>query len=116
MTTIYEFIVKIKITMTYSKIQKRTDGIYWKGMENHWKFTIKHDNKQISGQFSGGSAITDIDCADVLNSLVIDATFYDYEPEDNKRLVKICKRTKEKLINLLGGDKFNELCYDVEPL
>lgn len=130
---ITEFIAKEKITFLPQFIETRPDG----GMPDmpegstHWRVTFKRGRKTLTTYYTMGPAHRgDVEAADVLNSLALDAQGvldcprfaefareYGYDEDSRKAesTFKACLRIKQKLERFLGGS-FDALLFNTERL
>lgn len=125
---ISEFMTQYHISGKIEKIYKRPDGITWGA--NHWRVTLKCNNRKMTVYFSGGSAVTNIKLADVLDSVASDSAAFDnaqdildfadeFGYEDRKEARKVynaCGETAEKLKMLLGDAAYKQLLWEVDRL
>jgi len=130
--TIDQFIASNGITMTTTRIHKRTDNASeWGNAARHWECTLTREDRTMRVEFIQGSAHTVSPAVDdVLDSLtmdvscVIDSTFeqfcaelgYDNDSRKAERVYFACRDTARKLREFLPSGALDTLLYNTERL
>ncbi len=83
----YDFVNEHRVTATFERVSMRPDGglgdnAEWNRTARHYHYVLRYQGRTTSGYFSQGSGITEEPRAvDILDSLAIDASCYEEEPE-----------------------------------
>lgn len=101
---------KVTMETRYGEASKYRDD-----MENNWRVVLHFDGRELTTDYYGGSAVTEITAADVLNSLMTDAEAgnqsfenfcsdfgYDEDSRQAYATWKACKAIGPKVRRLLG--------------
>lgn len=89
-----DFCAAYKVTATIKRIPSRTDGgigddAEWNRKASHYHFILHYQGRTTSGEYSCGSGWTEApDAADILNSLMCDASCYEQNGDDVAEFIK----------------------------
>ncbi len=103
-----------RVTAEFAYGQAKGNG--WDHAAHNWRVTLRHEGRRLSVDFFGGEAVTNPTAADVLSSLMLDASIgeesfqdfcddlgYDEDSRKAELTWKACAMQAPKVRRLLGS-------------
>lgn len=131
MQTIQEFIDKNEISMTSESVMKNPNFMNPSPDMRHYSVTLKMGDEEMTSYFSMGSALKNPpNASDVLNSLALESSDYENNPEyadwrneygyeHKKSVLKTfwaIRDNSKALESFLGNERYNDLLWNTESL